>query len=386
MIASDARPTIVVVAHRVDDSGGMERVHAELIRRLVDRYRFIVVASKIADDLKGKVEWRRVPLPSRVVPLRLLTFYILGAIQLRRTRADIVHVCGALVPNRADIASVHFCHTGFVANGKTASNVAPLNRRVNTRIHRRLAIAAEKWSYQPRRLRMLAPVSRQVADELRDGYPGIAIREVPNGVDLDRFRPDAAVRRLVRREFGTEDKITVALFVGGDWDRKGLSLAIDAVAFARASGALVELWALGSGDKRRFRAKAEAAGVAEAIRFLGKQSEAERYFQAADLYLCCSSYEAFSLALLEAAASALPLITTRVGGTAEILEEAREPVGLLVEPECVNVGSALLALANDEAWRIRCGDTARRRVGVFSWDRLAGDVDGIYRELLSSDA
>jgi glycosyltransferase involved in cell wall biosynthesis len=386
MMASDDRPTIVVVAHRVDDSGGMERVHAELIRRLVDRYRFIVIASKIADDLQEKVEWRRVPLPSRVVPLRLLTFYILGAIQLRRTRADIVHVCGALVPNRADVASVHFCHAGFVANAKTASDAAPLNRRINTKIHHKLAIAAEKWSYQPRRLRMLAPVSRQVADELRDGYPGVAIRPVPNGVDLDRFRPDVAVRKLVRGEFGTADKTTVALFVGGDWDRKGLSLAIDALAFARESGALVELWALGSGNKRRFRAKAEAAGVAEAVRFLGLQSEAERYFQAADLYLCCSSYEAFSLALLEAAASALPLVTTRVGGTAEILEETTEPVGLFVEREGAKVGSALLALANDEACRTRCGDTARRRVGEFSWDRLVGDVDGIYQELLSSDA
>ena len=91
------RPRIAVVAHRVDDSGGMERVHAELIRRLLDRYRFTIVASNVADDLRGRVDWLRVPLPSKPIPLRFLLFYGLGALQLRRAHTDLVHVCGALV-------------------------------------------------------------------------------------------------------------------------------------------------------------------------------------------------------------------------------------------------------------------------------------------------
>ena len=103
--ASDGPPRIAVVAHRVDDSGGMERVHAELVRRLLDRYRFTIVASNVAEDLRERVDWRRVPIPSRPVPLLFLAFYGLGAVQLRKVRADLVHVCGALVPNRADVAN-----------------------------------------------------------------------------------------------------------------------------------------------------------------------------------------------------------------------------------------------------------------------------------------
>jgi len=382
--AADDKPRIAMVAHRVDDSGGMERVHAEIVRRLLDRYRFTIVASRVADDLREQVDWRRVPLPSIPAPIRFVVFYGLGAILLRSVRADLVHVCGALVPNRADVASVHFCHAGFItASGGLAPEGSPMGRRLNTSLERRLAVGAERWSYRPGRLRLLAPVSQQVAGELRRAYPGVAVRETPNGVDLDRFCPDSSVRQVVRSELGTDEGVTVALFVGGDWDRKGLALAIDALAIARASGAHVELWALGSGDERRFRVQADAAGVAGAVRFLGRRPEAERYYQAADVYLCCSSYEAFSLALLEAAASALPVVATRVGGVAELLEGTGEQGGVVVARRAPEVGAALTALSDDVGRRARFGRAARRRAERFGWDGLADVVDGIYRELLA---
>ena len=291
------RPRIAVVAHRVDDSGGMERVHAELVRRLLDRYRFTVVANNIADDLRGRVEWLRVPLLAKPIPLRFLLFYGLGALQLRRAHNELVHVCGALVPNRADVASVHFCHAGFVAaSGRLAPEGSTVPRRLNTSLLRCLAIGAERWSYRPGRVRLLAPVSRQVADELCAAYPGVVIEETPNGVDLDRFCLDNSARRAVRAELGTDQKVKVALFVGGDWDRKGLAVVIEALAIARSSAGQLELWVLGAGDERRFGSYASAAGVGEAVRFLGRSAEPERYYQGADIFVCCSRYEPFSRA------------------------------------------------------------------------------------------
>lgn len=381
---SEDRPRVAVVAHRVDDSGGMERVHAELVRRLLDRYHFTIVAGNVADDLRERVDWWRIPFPSRPAPLRFLVFYGLGGILLQKVRANLVHVCGALVPNRADVASVHFCHAGFVAaSGGLTPEGIPLARRLNTSLERRLAIGAERWSYRPGRLRLLAPVSHSVAEELRDEYPGVAIQETPNGVDLERFCPDASVRRVVRSELGTDEGATVALFVGGDWDRKGLALAIDALAVARTSGAAVDLWVLGSGDEGRFRTQADIVGVAAAVRFLGRRPEAQRYYQAADLYLCCSSYEAFSLALLEAAACGLPLVATRVGGVAEVLEGTGKPGGVVVARRAEEVGAALGALAFDASQRACYGRAARQRAEQFGWDCLADTVDQIYRGFLA---
>jgi len=362
----------------------MERVHAELVRRLLDRYRFTIVASNVADDLRGRVDWRRVLLPPRLMPLRFLAFYGLGAVQLRRADADIVHVCGALVPNRADVASIHFCHAGFVtASGRLAPQGSPWARRLNTSLQRRLAIRAERWTYRPSRLRLLAPVSHHVAHELRNAYPGTAIQETPNGVDLDRFCPDASVRQVVRAEMGTDERATVVLFVGGDWHLKGLALAIDALAAARSAVGELELWVLGAGDERRFAAHAAAAGVRESVRFLGWRRETERYYQGADILLCCSIYETFSLALAEGAASGLPLVTTRVGVASELVDGAGDPGGVLVGRQADEVGAALAALAKNADRRVRFGKAARKRVEQFTWERLAATMDGIYQDLLA---
>jgi glycosyltransferase involved in cell wall biosynthesis len=382
--AANERPRIAVVAHRVDDSGGMERVHAEIVRRLLDRYRFTIVSSNLAEDLRERVDWRRVPLPSTPAPLRFLAFYGLGAILLRKVGPDLVHTCGALVPNRVDVASVHFCHAGFVAaSHRLAPMGSPLARRLNTSLERSLAIGAERWTYRPGRLRLLAAVSHQVAGELRESYPGVAILETPNGVDLERFCADVSIRQDVRSELGTDEGTIVALFVGGDWDRKGLTLAIDSLAIARSTARELELWVLGAGDERRFAVHAAAAGVGEAIRFLGQRREAERFYQAADIYLGCSGYEPFSLALLEAAAAGLPLITTRVGAASALLDGTEDPSGVLVERHAGEVGAVLGALATDAGRRACFGKAARRRAERFGWNRLADTVDKIYQELLA---
>ncbi len=381
------RPRIAVVAHRVDDSGGMERVHAEVVRRLLDRYRFTIVASNVADDLRGRVDWLRVPLPSKPIPLRFLLFYGLGALQLRRARTDLVHVCGALVPNRADVASVHFCHAGFAAaSGRLAPEGSTFPRRLNTSLLRCLAIGAERWSYRPGRVRLLAPVSRQVAEELSGAYPGVVILETPNGVDLDRFCPDNSARQAVRAELGTDEKATVALFVGGDWDRKGLALVIRALAIARSSVGQLELWVLGAGDESRFGSYAAEAGVEGAVRFLGRSPEPERYFKGADIFVCGSSYEPFSLALLEAAATGLPLVSTRVGVASALIDRGGDPAGILVGRQAGEVGAAFAALAADPELRTRNGKAARQSAEQFGWEPLADRVDGIYRRLLAGTA
>ena len=381
------RPRVVVVAHRVDDSGGMERVHAELVRRLLDRYRFTIVASNIADDLRGRVDWLRVPLLAKPIPLRFVVFYGLGALQLRRVRADLIHVCGALVPNRADVASVHFCHAGFVAaSGRLAPEGSTLPRRLNASLLRGLAIGAERWSYRPGRVKLVAPVSGQVAEELRAAYPGVVIEETPNGVDLDRFRQDDSARRAVRAELGTDQNVTAALFVGGDWDRKGLALVIRALAVARSSGGQVELWVVGAGDESRFGSYAAESGVGDSVRFLGHSPEPERYFKGADLFVCGSSYEPFSLALLEAAATGLPLVSTRVGVASALIERDGDPAGMLVGREAGEMGAAFAALAADAELRTRYGRAARQRAEQFGWDSLADVVGKIYGRLLAESA
>ena len=121
----------------------------------------------------------------------------------------------------------------------------------------------------------------------------------------------------------------------------------------------------------RFAARAAAIGLAGTVTFLGHRDNPERYYQGADIYLCCSSYEANSLALLEAAASSLPVVTTRVGIASEFVGDADEPSGVVIAREAGAAGEALAMLAAMPTLRARYGSAGRRRAERVSRPGMA---------------
>ena len=374
------RQSVAIVAHGIHDGGGMERVLAELIRRLHREWRVVVVATELAADLRPLVDWRRVPAPPRPFPLKFLIFFALGSLRLARTRTDLVHTTGAIVANRADLATVHFCHAGFrEATGALAPRSTPPIRRVNTTVARVLALAAERWCYRPKRLRLLAAVSRGVAAELARHYPSVPVRLTPNGVDVQRFAPDAGSRNRLRREEAVAPGVLVALFVGGDWERKGLDLAIGGVAAARDRGAQVQLWVIGRGQESRFAELAKRAGVAERVHFFGARADVARFYQAADVFVLPTAYETFSLVAHEAAASGLPVVASIVSGIEDLV--GAEAAGILVSRAPQAVGDALARLATDTALREVMGAEGRRRTAGMTWDHSVATVLSLYGSL-----
>ncbi|MGZ4400618.1 MAG: glycosyltransferase family 4 protein [Gaiellaceae bacterium] len=375
------RPRVALVAHGIHDGGGMERAFAELIRRLHDRYEIVVFSTDLAPDLRELVEWRRVPAPGRPAPLRFALFYALAAARLLRARADIVHTLGAIVPNRAHVATVQFCHAGFRdVVGRLAPPRAPLARKLNTGLARLLCLLAERWSYRPERLALLAPVSRGIALELARHFPRIPFEVTPNGVDRERFRPDEEARSEVRRSLRIGEDEVVAIFVGGDWDRKGLALAIGALERARqGSSRAIRLLVVGRGDEVRFRALARELGVQDDVLFLGPRSDTQRFYAAADVFVFPTLYEAFPLVALEAAASGLPIVAPGANGIEELL--AGSGAGVMVARTSEEIGDALARLGEDAQMRSRLGVRARRLSSRFTWDRSASSVEAIYRSL-----
>ncbi len=366
----------------------MERAFAELIRAVHDDYDLDVVASELAEDLRPLVrEWLHVRGPTRPAPLRFILFLVLAGLRLRLRHAshDLVHTMGALVLTRADVSTVQYCHAGYRrATGALAPPGAPLPRRLNTTIARLLAIACERWCYRPGRLRILAPVSHGVARELERDFPGIPVAVTPNGVDVARFRPDEGAGRALRLAEAIPDDELGVLFVGGNWDRKGLAVAIEAVGMAVRRGAPMTLWVVGEGERRRFEVLARRHGVAEHVRFFGRRDDTERFYQSADVFVFPTLYEAFPLVALEAAAAGLPIVATRVNGVEELLEGGLG--GVLVEPHADSVAAALVRLAASPAERRRLGAEAHRRAAAFTWSRSAACVAEVYRSLLAPGA
>jgi len=379
-----ARPTVALVAHNVHEHGGMERACAELVRRGSATYSFVVISSELASELRDLVVWERILVPQRPFALKFLTFAVRAGLRLRGSSVDLVHTVGAIVPNRVDIAAVHFCHAGF--RQRTGSLVLPgqtLLRRGNTAFARFLALIAERWSYRPGRLKTFAAVSIGVANELRRDYPDIPVCMAPNGIDVDRFRPDADVRRELRSEQGVAPTDLVVLFLGGDWDRKGLGIAIEGIAEASAAARRqLNLWVVGRGDERRFRAIAERCGIADHVSFFGVRSDPERFFQASDVFVLPTLYETFSLAAFEAAASRLPVLAPAVSGIDELI--GQNEAGIVVERTSKSVGEAIARLAVDADLRARMGSVGRLRASRYTWQESVEAILAAYGDLLGS--
>jgi UDP-glucose:(heptosyl)LPS alpha-1,3-glucosyltransferase len=379
------KPRVALVAHGVHDHGGMERALAQLVRRARGEVEFVVLSPTLADDLRRDVEWIRVRTPARPYVLRFLVFFLAAGLRLRTIDADIRHSEGAIVPNRVDVATVQFCHAGYVAaTGRLAPPGAPLARRVNTALSRIVSILAERWSYRRDRLAAFAAASADIGRELAAHYPRVPVVVTPNGADTRRFRPDPRARARVRDACGASDADVIVLFVGGDWDRKGLGVAIAALAEAAPEAAELVLWVVGRGDEQRFKQQARDLGVLGRVRFFGFRDDTEQFFQAADIFVLPTLYEAHPLSPHEAAASGLPVVVTHVNGVTELVGD--DEAGILVERSPAAVGAALARLANDPALRERQATRARERGAAFTWRRGSDALLDLYRSLAASES
>ena len=376
-----ARPRVALVAHAVHDNGGMERACAELIRHGSDSVRFTVISAELDPSLVPLVDrWIRIRTPMKPASLGFLCFFARASWSVHRIDVDLIHTVGAIIPNRVDIATVQFCHRGARQAQRASSRAghdAGWLRRANSKLLQWMSIAAETWCYRPQRLRRFAAVSSGAAGEVAHWYPTVPCDVVPNGVDVNRFRPNAHQRARTRAEFAAGGSL-VALFVGGDWRRKGLSIAIDAVASVRAAGHDVVLWVVGSGDVGRALAH---AGESVPLRLLGRRTDTERFYAAADMFVLPSAYETFSLVMLEAAAVALPAVASSFHSW---FGDDHQAAGATIVPRTVEAfATALTRLAACAELRVELGQRGHQLAQSFTWQNAAEANLRLYRQLLA---
>lgn len=320
----------------------------------------------------------RVPGPRRPFLLAYPVFFVLGSLRLAMARRGVVITTGAIVANRVDAATVHFCHAAR-GGDRTADTTA--FSALNARLSARMARVVERWCYQRRVRAALIAVSSGIARELRSSYPSLAtmIRVIPNGVDTQKFAPSSGARKATRKELGIASDAFVAVFVGGDWIRKGLAHAIEALAQAPD----VTLIVAGPGDQARFDAKAAAAGTRNRVHFVGARRDVKRYYAAADVFVLPSSYEAFPLVVLEAASCGLPLLVTAVHGAIEIVEDG--VTGYLIAADANDIAQRLRELASDRELGTRMGRASRERVASRSWSQVVASYERLISEIIQSD-
>jgi glycosyltransferase involved in cell wall biosynthesis len=117
------------------------------------------------------------------------------------------------------------------------------------------------------------------------------------------------------------------------------------------------------------------------VDFLGFRPDIERLYRGADLFLLPSLYEHFCRAAHEAASSELPLVATRVGGIADLLDQG---AGIPVGRSADSIANALARLAGDPGLRRQMGARGRELCARFRPELWADRYLELYEQLLSA--
>ena len=242
-------------------------------------------------------------------------------------------------------------------------------------------VALQRWAW--RQVDQVLSVSSRLAERMSGevGIPLERIRVIRNGVNLARFSGSGADGG--RAAFGLPEEGLLVGAVGRLVDVKDHAALIDAVYELRRRGHNVLAVISGEGPLRAALTQHIARLELEPyVRLLGHRSDVETVFAAIDVFVQPSKSEGMSNTILEAMASGLPVVATRVGGADEMVVDGE--TGVLVPAGDVDrLVEALARLAARESLRRGMGRLGRIRAhGEFSLQRMVGAYESFYCDLV----
>ncbi|HEX7519522.1 MAG TPA: glycosyltransferase family 4 protein, partial [Candidatus Deferrimicrobium sp.] len=355
-MTSSARPKVAVVVPKYGTVGGGERFVYELTERLARgaRYEIHVFANRWVPG-PGPVVFHKIPRVPFPRFLRQAIFARLAGRAVEKGGFDLVHAHDRVF--RADVFTMHSIpHETWVRDIRKRRPT--LFDRVTAWVERRLmeeggctwhlpvsSIAGEaykaKYRIDPSRVRVLHP-----------------------GVDPERFSaPDRAVcRKAIRGKHGIGPSEVVILFVGMNFEVKGLDAILRAVARAKAlrPDAALRLLVVGRGNEEMYRSLASSLGIADSVVFAGTIAEGvEAFYLASDLFMMLSAFDTFGMVVLEAMASRLPVIVSANVGAKDLIEEGLNGF-VLPDGRYADAAAEKILLLLDENRRAAMGEAGFR--------------------------
>ena len=238
-----------------------------------------------------------------------------------------------------------------------------------------------------RRVERVIAVSQAVADGLveQDIFDRDKIVLIHNGVDIDRFL------KIRNNDAGEGQKAGARLCVGTIGELapiKGQKKFLRAAAIVSARRDDVDFIIAGedksrSGENRRLlERRIDELELRQRVRITGWADDVVELLRTLDVFVSASRSESFGIAMVEAMASGVPVVTTMTAGAREIIDA--DKTGLLVPiGDAEALADAICKLLDDPAKRERLATNARRTVSErFSLDRMVARTEQVYQEVL----
>jgi UDP-glucose:(heptosyl)LPS alpha-1,3-glucosyltransferase len=362
--------------------GGVERVLFECARYLASRdHQVMVFASRWGPEDLGPVERRHVRIRQHPALLRGLSYRRETVRQLRNTSFDVLSTHGCVCPEGGVhwVQSVHKAWLERSQEFRPRFSSAWVRQRLNPA--HPLLLAMEARHFRSRSYRKLIVTTQRVRDDLHRLYqvPADDTVVIPNGFAPQEFNPERRERRReeARRRLGLRPDEIVMLFVANELERKGFTTVLSAMRLLDRND--LRLLVVGRVDGGQARAQAVAFGLDGRVDLHGPSDDVALFHAAGDLLVLPTQYEAFSLAILEALGSGVPVVTTNVPGAADAIRPGVN--GLLVEQpgDAVGLASALESVCV-ESTRRRLSEAAPRTVRSHQWPSVLARYERVLTE------
>ncbi|WP_425619267.1 glycosyltransferase [Anatilimnocola sp. NA78] len=371
-----AGPQAIVFVITQLDAGGAERALTQLVLRL-DKSRFQPTV----------ISLRPRPVGARAILVEQLeaagvAVEFLNALQKWEFPRAVWRLSRRLQELRPAVVQSFLFHANVVTALAGKLSGVPVVAGMRVADPSRTRQRVERWLAPL--IKMHICVSQSVADFYQKtvGISRDKLDVIPNGVDVERF---AQALPVDRSSLPVPANRRLLVAIGRLERQKGHDWLLPILAKAFEELPEQELLLVGDGpDRGRLQQQASELGIGDRVHFLGWRSDVPELLRGADLLLLPSRWEGMPNVLLEAMAAGLPVLTTRVEGTTEIL-------GPLATEQSVAVGDsaafedAIVRLCQDRVLSAELGQSNRERVlASFSLAVMTQAYEQIYMRLMKS--
>lgn len=325
------------------------------------------------DPLDKKIIIHKIPTISNNFYIWEASFIAISSAVMKFNKFDVT----LAQPTRyfsPDVAEMQFVYKNW--NDYRDANRIPVS------IGDRILPIIEKFNIM--RAKQIITISESIKNEVIKYYkiPEDRINVIYNSVNIEDFYPENRKKYYdeIRNMHGIKENEILLVFAGNPFVRKGLKYVIEAL--PKLENNYYKLLIIGQDDpnKMPYVEMINELGLKDKVIWVGLTPDIKKYFAASDIFILPTRYEPFGIVIIEAMASGLPVVVSKLSGAAELIDDEKDGMKIEDPTNSDEIAEKLNYLIKNDIVRKEMGRKAREKAEEFTWEKAAEQMLEVFEK------